>query len=597
MDIAKQLKTTPHVLTGRHEEKALTALSKHIKALGSTIYAISTTLDNVEDAAKICKNQISEIFDPLITKLTTKKQQLVDELDGIYTEKKDGLTQQSATLTERLTKAEQTQHRMNELVKQPISLEDMPKRSDMVTSACNFHLFMKYERQPCTRSHLSVISNNLHTMHHNLDSLARISCAPTPELLDVCHDADDGEIFVKYKLPRIRQETETLRVQWIYQDEAEHKKTNQEPHAEDDHHRDDEYTWNSTPVALLDNDHEGDDEYETSFKVTKTGQYKVALIYNDSPVSNLKTVSVDRIDHTLHHLVIRRKEHRVLDPNKWHKYNKVVIHEHGELTTSPYNRQGPSKRKGGKLYIEAKTIEIRAYGKIHCNGKGYKGGQANKRDLVGTAYQGDSFCGTGGTKQTANRGGGGGGSGQGGLLVSGSTGGGGGGYGSNGSDADPHVFKDFLDGGAGGTEYGDAVLSTLHLGSGGGAGYGYKYHDGMPGGCGGGAIMLIAEQIVIEENAAIEANGEDGGDANEQVCVSGGGAGSGGSIYMVGILSVTNKGRIWAIGGKGGEKGQGFCSKGGDGGVGRIRIDCNEILDEGDIFPDVGYTKYHFYEF
>ena len=91
--------------------------------------------------------------------------------------------------------------------------------------------------------------------------------------------------------------------------------------------------------------------------------------------------------------------------------------------------EGWNGKNGGVLFIKCHSLRIEDHAEIDLRGKGYGGGSCSKKTSDASAYQGESYLGTGKLSQAENSGGGGGG------ICSrkfGSTGGGGGGYGSNG---------------------------------------------------------------------------------------------------------------------------------------------------------------------
>ena len=182
-----------------------------------------------------------------------------------------------------------------------------------------------------------------------------------------------------------------------------------------------------------------------------------------------------------------------------------------------------------------------------------------------------------------NNGGGGGGKRS---SKFGSIAGGGGGYGSKGNNAEANKYSGQNNkGGEGGELYSDVYLTEgLLLGSGGGSGSLYSNREPDKnkhpnGGHGGGAIELIAMEIVVHQGGQILANGNPGKNGQTQYA-SGGGGGSGGTILLR-TPKLINRGKITAIGGFGGEPGssnncKGINSSGGNGGYGRIRINANE---------------------
>ncbi|KAG7397457.1 hypothetical protein PHYBOEH_000736 [Phytophthora boehmeriae] len=132
--------------------------------------------------------------------------------------------------------------------------------------------------------------------------------------------------------------------------------------------------------------------------------------------------------------------------------------------------------------------------------------------------------------------------------------------------------------------YADKFITDL-LGGSGGAGGGHQPIDVFPvgkptlGGAGAGAILLSAiNDIVLGPNAAISANGGNGGSA-----FTPGGGGSGGSILLVSGASVSHHGVLEAAGGHGGyDTAPGGIVGGGGGSGGRIAIYAQSYSSWGD---------------
>ena len=127
---------------------------------------------------------------------------------------------------------------------------------------------------------------------------------------------------------------------------------------------------------------------------------------------------------------------------------------------------------------------------------------------------------------------------------------------------------------------GAANAITFGMGAGGGAAgshcAGYTNVQGGAGGAGGGAVRLIAEDLLTLTGAIIM-DGADGGDgrANSNYGTSGGGAGAGGSIWLSGDMILD--GLLSVGGGQGGDYGTGsqlvYVNAGGGGSGGRITLD------------------------
>ncbi|MEC9072767.1 MAG: hypothetical protein VX938_10325, partial [Myxococcota bacterium] len=243
------------------------------------------------------------------------------------------------------------------------------------------------------------------------------------------------------------------------------------------------------------------------------------------------------------------------------------------------------------------TVFVAATASIDVTGAGYAGGaQVNHADPAG--FDGHSVGGAGNNNLEPNQGGGG--AGQDGPSAA--SGGGGGGYGSPGETA--LSAGNGAGPGKGGETYGDDALTELHLGSGGGSGAGDNNGGGSrthgPGGNGGGAVRIVADEIQVQ--GGVLANGSPG---TASACVSGpcpgsddggSGGGSGGSIHLrARVLDLT--GSIHAKGGAGGNghhdgtntSATAVSMRGGGGGSGRVRLDAVEVEASSDVSPLAGF--------
>lgn len=172
------------------------------------------------------------------------------------------------------------------------------------------------------------------------------------------------------------------------------------------------------------------------------------------------------------------------------------------------------------------------------------------------------------------------------------SGGGGGGFGVEGYIGGRDASNS-VNGGLGGTTYGNASISALIGGSGGGSGYGVGGTGG--GGGGGGGAILIASPGTISITGTITANGGNGGAAGAN---SGkGGGGSGGAIKLMADV-ISGEGTLSAAGGSGSAASGGTnSSKGGNGGYGRIRLEAQTIVRTSGTTPAYTYSSTPAYVF
>jgi hypothetical protein len=296
-------------------------------------------------------------------------------------------------------------------------------------------------------------------------------------------------------------------------------------------------------------------------------------------------------------------------PEGVNEFRNVTVRSGGTLTAAAWN--GSS---GGRVQIRATgSVIVESGGTIDLKGKGFRGGmavgpQSNNQWLpVGQSpgEPGESHTGVGSVRMilTANGGGGSGGAVD---NCSYGAGGGGGAYGMAGTvgkggidysatcgegvRGQPWAYSAVVGASPGpaGAVYGDAAITTLHLGSGGGAAG--SDHDcfrarGGHGGNGGGAVLIEAASVTIGGTINVEGNGGGSKFWSGAECGDngGGGGGAGGSIKVrARTVTVAAGGRLTARGGAAGSGNSGTNQlPGGVGGDGRIRIETTTLSNSG----------------
>jgi large repetitive protein len=221
----------------------------------------------------------------------------------------------------------------------------------------------------------------------------------------------------------------------------------------------------------------------------------------------------------------------------------------------------------GGIYAKFCNGTFTIAGALTLTGKGFRG-IANTSDNTEYGYQGEGYSGVGGHSSSPN-----GNAGSGGGRRSGGGGGANGLAGSNGLAGNAGDYH-----GTGGSQVGDASLTSIFLGGAGGSGGSYSGSDtgnrGGLGGTGGGIVLIIAKSIIATTSSIIaggnngnNSSGSDGG---------GGGAGAGGSILLKAqILTLGSNlfSALSATGGLGDGPGTGGASS-----VGRIHADYSKSI-------------------
>jgi hypothetical protein len=260
------------------------------------------------------------------------------------------------------------------------------------------------------------------------------------------------------------------------------------------------------------------------------------------------------------------------------EYQSLQITSKGRLIAPAWNG-----RHGGLLavdVVETATVD----GRVVLTGRGYRGASHKQQCTYQcrTGTQGESWNGRGSTGTGRNATGGGGG-------TSHCASGGGGSHGTTGDPGDDgycpttrcNIGCPAPSGDRG--ETADGYDMTRRILFGGAGGEGGADEDGSypgPGGDGGGALLMRANQVDV--SGRIDASGGDGGDGrNDDACggngcgMAGGGGGAGGAVYLRSSSSASlGSGNVRATGGGGGRCScEGRSQVGGTGGVGRIGLD------------------------
>lgn len=263
-------------------------------------------------------------------------------------------------------------------------------------------------------------------------------------------------------------------------------------------------------------------------------------------------------------------------------YTDVTVYNGGILRAHSWDGN-----TGGIVAFRANgTVNVMGGGIIEVSGLGFAGGPGGNEfpgsypdtGSTGGSYISSSPLGgpTGGDcggcispAGPANGGGGFGGRGQ--RGTDGASGGGGGSYGGNGASGIAAPVSPYAPGGQHGATYGGNLTNSIFLGSGGGGGGKGKDGYGAPGGNGGGAVIVYANELLL--SGSIRANGSNGySDANGNG--GGGGGGTGGSIYLHLGSAPQGTNNLSVSGGNGGNGvSHHNGSNGGNGGSGRTGVD------------------------
>eukprot|EP01083_Nonionella_stella_P073106 197434_1 len=543
-----------HVWTDTEERCCIIELSQRIKALSAGLISIGSTVKGINDTIRNLEKEINETFQQQIDVLNIRKKELLNQLQKIANEKTNALNRQAISLKEKLTEADKVYKKMNNLIKKPISLEEMEERKKLVMKQCDGELQHDINPNPIRTANIS-FSADTKSIQSFIKTFGTFNDLDVPILLSLENGEHNKQIVIKWKCHQTQPNINDMKIEWI----SESTNVDEKENSND---------WKSKTVSSHSN--------SGTITVESAGSYTVRICYENAPKSNIKTIKIPLNNNVL---IIGDSEIKELESDTLHIFERIIVGKNARLTVKKWDGAN-----GGKLLVKAKTIQIKESGQIETNGKGFKGGRAKKAQTTGKGFQGESHCGKCTENTESNFGGGGGGWAMGGV---GSAGGGGGGYGSKGQIGHINNLNNGnRHGGQGGDMYGDAKLSQLYLGSGGGSGHPYQHSGcGKEGGNGGGAISIECDLLEVGTKAIISSNGMDAPSVNNAAHQSGGGGGSGGSI-LIQAKNIKIEGTISSVGGKGGDKAEGpWCSKGGEGGDGRICIKCSKILGIEKICP------------
>jgi hypothetical protein len=252
-------------------------------------------------------------------------------------------------------------------------------------------------------------------------------------------------------------------------------------------------------------------------------------------------------------------------------YQNVTVSSGGVFTTTGWDGM-----RGGVLVMRVSgELRVEAGGRIHVDGRGYRGGEGYTNTWTAHGRRGESICGMPTSPSfEPNNGGGGGGKY---MNTSDDCGQGGGGAAFGVAGSFVGYSSECVSKGAdspadnAGLLYGQPELTDWLVGSGGGAGASDDHsNDSGTGGRGGGLIVIFARTVTLE--GTISATGAGGSIPSDSMDSGNGGGGAGGAIYLAAGW-IDGAGTIRALGGLGAPSQNGWNSGGGDGGAGRIRID------------------------
>jgi hypothetical protein len=254
------------------------------------------------------------------------------------------------------------------------------------------------------------------------------------------------------------------------------------------------------------------------------------------------------------------------------QWTTVSVNSGGDLSCSAWN--GSS---GGVLaFYSNSSVTLASGGKIHADGKGYRGASHYTGGAPSTGTCGEGRAGGRDTQATAANDSGGGAGHTGGSGFQG--GGGGGGHGTTGSDGIP-TYSDTEEG-IGGNAMGTTSLSQMFFGGGGGHGGLSSNATSTPsgGGNGGGIVYINTLSIdTLTNDGLIQSEGEGGIEQPKIGDMSGSGGGAGGSIFIKSSTLSLGSNDVVATGGLGSNPNSGTGGIGGTGGDGRIRLEYQSI--------------------
>eukprot|EP01083_Nonionella_stella_P162414 533205_1 len=126
-----------HVILTEKERVAILKLSRGITQIGSSIASVHQIKQTIDATVKQCETEIEQMFEGQINHLKERKKILLNVLHKIADDKRKSLTKQADDLKQKLSKTQQIYKKVNAMIKTPIALDQIDKRTQLIIDNCS----------------------------------------------------------------------------------------------------------------------------------------------------------------------------------------------------------------------------------------------------------------------------------------------------------------------------------------------------------------------------------------------------------------------------------------------------------------------------
>eukprot|EP01084_Bolivina_argentea_P004511 8586_1 len=156
--IAKYAPNDPskHVTSDKKERDSILKLSNRLKQIDSSSASVSQIKEKINATEKQCEREIELMIEEQINHLKERKKVLLNALHKIADDKRNSLTKQAEDLKQKWTKTEQVHKKVNAMIKTPIALDQMDKRTQLIIANCSAEMNDTFNPNPIANSCINV---------------------------------------------------------------------------------------------------------------------------------------------------------------------------------------------------------------------------------------------------------------------------------------------------------------------------------------------------------------------------------------------------------------------------------------------------------
>eukprot|EP01083_Nonionella_stella_P293171 996989_1 len=145
-----------HVILAEKEQDVILKLSNRLKQIESSFASVSQIKEKIKTTVKQCESKIELIFEEQIQHLKERKKVLLNALHKIADDKMKSLTKQADDLKQKLSKTEQVHKKVNAMIKTPIALDQIDKRTQLIIDNCSAEMNDTFNPNPIANSCINV---------------------------------------------------------------------------------------------------------------------------------------------------------------------------------------------------------------------------------------------------------------------------------------------------------------------------------------------------------------------------------------------------------------------------------------------------------